>query len=174
MKEYLLLDHDDSGDEKLLPENGFVHLLDTCFRYSEIFVTWYSQKTYNCFPQLTPFLLREKATERKLSEKERKSYPYLYKCTYRCCEESKQAILSISRNMWSFICAWGYENPENLEFYRADESCFFSAIVHEGEATLYPRENEDVSEILEELDWMEVTEPRYPDSPLSDRLDAEH
>jgi hypothetical protein len=52
--------------------------------------------------------------------------------------------------------AWtGYIMPEDPTFYRPDGSIFFKSTTHEGELTLMPRGDEDVSNVLSSGRWIE-------------------
>lgn len=156
MISYVFYDHDERGNEIPLSENSFLLLMDICFKYAEMFDMYFSSKTYQMFPELEKFQIKEIKTTRNLSAEEMMYYPYLYKRYFECNESSKKALLNISKNLWSFLDAWGYENPENLEFVRSDGSCFFSAIIHEGEARFFPRPGEEISDFLDQVHWFKI------------------
>lgn len=67
---------------------------------------------------------------------------------YRLTAQMQKLIQSQTNSLFSWTYYYGYHNPDDLAFYRADGSIFFSSVVHEGECTLYLRENEDLSDIL--------------------------
>ena len=50
-----------------------------------------------------------------------------------------------------------YKMPENITLYRSDNTVFFTSITHEGFAYLYLRENEDMSQIIDNQ-WSELVE----------------
>ena len=72
-----------------------------------------------------------------------------YKVTPALCE----LLLHISDSVFQWIFAYGYHNPEDPVFYRADGSIFFDCVIHEGYCTFMPRENEDISQILSRGNW---------------------
>ncbi len=51
-------------------------------------------------------------------------------------------------SIFQWICAWGHQNPEDISFFREDGSVFFTSTIHEGHCTFCPREDEDISAIL--------------------------
>ena len=63
-------------------------------------------------------------------------------------------ILRISDNLFGYIDGWGYTNPEDPTFYRSDGSVFLKSEIHEGEVWLMPRNNEDVSQIVADSNWI--------------------
>lgn len=73
---------------------------------------------------------------------------------YNVCSELCELMLSISDSIFKWIYGWGYTNPEDPVFYRHDGSVFFSSIIHEGECTLIPRDDEDVNKIISSGNWI--------------------
>lgn len=72
---------------------------------------------------------------------------------YRICHELKDLLEKASDSIMNWVSTWGYKNPEDPVFYREDGSVFFSSITHEGECILYPREDEDVRDIISNPNW---------------------
>lgn len=81
-----------------------------------------------------------------------------YKKYYHLCSELRDFILQKTDRLFIWIYAWGFTNPEDPVFYRKDGSIFFESIIHEGECYLYPREDEDVSNIVSKEHWIRYDE----------------
>ena len=77
---------------------------------------------------------------------------------YRVCPELRDLLLKISDSVFKWINGWGYTNPDDPVFYRADGSVFFSSVIHDGECLLHPNDDEDVSEIVLNDDWIKFEE----------------
>ena len=75
---------------------------------------------------------------------------------FRICDEVCNILLNTTNNIFSWITGWGYENPDDPTFYREDGSVFFTSTIHDGECTLFIRD-EDVSEILANKLWTKGT-----------------
>ncbi len=75
---------------------------------------------------------------------------------YRLTAQMQKLIQSQANSLFSWTCYFGYHNPDDIAFYRPDGSVFFSSVVHEGEAALFLREDEDLSEILSQGHWIPV------------------
>lgn len=75
---------------------------------------------------------------------------------YRLTAQMQRLIQAQANSLFSWTFYYGYHNPDDLTFYRSDGSVFFSSIVHEGESTLFLRENEDLTEILSAGNWILV------------------
>ena len=73
---------------------------------------------------------------------------------YRVCPELCQLLIESVSSMFAWI---GYIMPEDPTFYRPDGSIFFTSTTHEGELTLMPRGDEDISEILSGNNWFDET-----------------
>lgn len=73
---------------------------------------------------------------------------------YHVCMELEQVLIERCHSIFSWTSAWGNANPDDPTFYRADGSIFFSAIVHEGECTLTPKEDERIDEIIKNQHWI--------------------
>lgn len=75
---------------------------------------------------------------------------------YRCCREVCAILLASTKSVFEWICGWGYTNPEDPVFFRSDGSVFFSSIIHDGICMLFPRVEEDVSQILSKGNWTTI------------------
>ena len=167
MKIYRFYDTDESGyaDYDLIGEEH-QQLLQTCCKYCTVMAFVFT--TPDQFQaELAPY---EISPPIAIMEKD---YPLGYKILfrrqadgswchrsshtkfYRVCSETRTLLLSISDSLFSWLDGHGYHNPENPTFYRADGSVFFSSVIHEGECTLHVRDDEDVSEIINNPLWLE-------------------
>lgn len=61
---------------------------------------------------------------------------------YRLCPELCEMILDRTDSVFKWLCGWGYNNPDDPCFYRADGTLIFSSIIHEGECSLVLKETE--------------------------------
>lgn len=74
---------------------------------------------------------------------------------YKVSPELYQTIITNTNDMFCWINAWDCENPEDPTFYREDGSVFFTSTIHEGECTLFVK-NEDVSKIVNNPNWLSI------------------
>lgn len=72
---------------------------------------------------------------------------------YRVCDELCEILFNSASSIFEWLQGWGYINPENPAFYRADGSVFFTSVIHEGWLKLTPRDDEDVSQIVSVTGW---------------------
>ena len=86
---------------------------------------------------------------------------------YRVCPELCEFLLDKADSIYEWINGWDFENPEDPTFYRKDGSVFFTSVIHEGEVFLLPRDDEDVSIVINNDYWREVE----PDSIIASRLE---
>lgn len=73
---------------------------------------------------------------------------------YSLTPEVKAFLLSRANSVFKWTYAWGNNNPDDLVFFRHDGTAFFSSVIHEGECTLSPQYNEDVSIIIDDPRWL--------------------
>lgn len=162
-------DYDDVLDKDVeIKGKNFELMLDICFRYSKYVSFLVTETDFRKYSGLESFLVQEE--KRMLSEMYDKNLRYsrigIVEFFY-CSKEFKSFILSITKDLWSLIHGWGFENPEDPVFYRNDGSVFFSAVIHEGYGTFYPRSDEDVSAFFEAVDFhtaintIQIVEDRY-------------
>lgn len=145
---YIFYDRDDKDEPLPFEGTDFARLLEVCVRYCAFFSLVLLQETaFQKAAQLDAFLVEERSLlpEEKIQKEDGDKAVIRF---YRVDEKSVQALLNISRNLWDFVYWWGYQNPEDLTFYRVDSSVFFRCIAHEGEAILSPQENEDITPVL--------------------------
>lgn len=90
---------------------------------------------------------------------------------FRLCKESQEIIRNMSSSIFSWTCDQTHRNPEDLAFFREDESVFFESVIHEGECYLRVRDDEDVSALVSDPRWIDLGERKwyyiYPKNPLA-------
>ena len=77
--------------------------------------------------------------------------------------DSAAVIVNANTRMNDSIFKWMYgkvKKPEDIAFYREDGSVFLSSVIHEGEDSLFPREGEDISAILDLDNWYLVDDAK--------------
>lgn len=83
---------------------------------------------------------------------------------YKACSQIHQWMLSYTDNMFEWIDGWGYHNPENPSFYRADGSLLLLSVIHEGElrANINGEEELNFSSVRTLARWVDKCERAYP------------
>ncbi|MBR5273210.1 MAG: hypothetical protein IKU25_07465 [Clostridia bacterium] len=72
---------------------------------------------------------------------------------YKVCPQTRDLFMLVTDSIFKWICAFGYNYPEDPAFFRADGSLFFDSTIHEGECSLMPKEEENVSDIIMNGKW---------------------
>lgn len=147
-----LADYDIEGEE-------YDALLDMCFRYCSMISMRITSDSValpaildNYRIPLTKNVLGAYAHYyREMSPKMRREVHL-----FRLSPVIFEAIRGITDSIFKWIHGWGYTNPEDPAFYRADGSIFFSSVIHEGECTLTPRCGESVESIILRGHWKKV------------------
>lgn len=154
---YTFYDTDPNGHLELdIDGAAYYQLLSACFKYCTTFSMLVSQNLSN-----DP---RIKALEKyrlPVTKNVLDAYQHYGDCKNMNCVGAKSeirhymlntettgAILQFCDSIFKWINAWGYANPEDPAFFRENGSIFFSSIIHEGECTIYPKANEDISEVV--------------------------
>ena len=75
---------------------------------------------------------------------------------YRLDGGLQDLLISHTDSIFKWTYAWGYNNPDDLAFFRPDGSVFFSSIVHEGECTLSINEGEEVRGFISDDYWTPI------------------
>ena len=90
---------------------------------------------------------------------------------FRLCKESQEIIRKMSPSLYSWTCDEFYRNPEDLTFFREDETVFFESVTHEGEFYLRARDDEDVSALVSDPRWVDLGDKKwyyiFPENPLA-------
>ena len=163
---YIFYDSDEQGNEIPFSGQNFENFLDMCFQYSDCFSFMYDSEfddfesvagdffirdfIPSCSTEILqiPNFLNSKADETIFQC--RLAFPGGRLLFFRCCEASKKMILDFSRDLWEFSADNG-SMPEDLTFYRTDGSTFFTGLIHEGEAFLFPKDTEVLTGIPETI-----------------------
>ena len=72
---------------------------------------------------------------------------------YKLCPELRHLIAQHTDSIFSWLCGWGFDNPDDPAFFREDGSVFFSSTIHEGECALYLKATESLPENLLDEKW---------------------
>lgn len=136
--------------------SNYEELLNLCFKYSDVMSFLIYDFNTSYLQDLEKFKIKRPQSITNSFEKQRTiedSMPPYYQY-YKVCDGLKMLMRIISDSIFQFVHTWGYTNPEDPTFYRADGSVFFYSIVHEGECSFLPRDNEDISKILSMGHWV--------------------
>lgn len=124
-------------------------LIHCCAKYAAFFSLSFTRNpAYKCKePPFAPVWSKPYGDSHYLSH--RNFYP---------CNEATISYLETHVNgIFEWVQCWGFENPEDLTFYREDGTVLFWLWAHEGQAALFPRESEDVSQIVSMPGWEPCT-----------------
>lgn len=72
---------------------------------------------------------------------------------YKLCPGLFELMKETSNSIFGWTECWN-NNPDDPVFIRADGSIFFDSTTHEGELELFPRDEEDVAEIISNKLWL--------------------
>ena len=157
---YEFHDSDDIGKEEYdIQGENYKILIDLCCKYSSI-VSFliFDEKTdlvkqfdkyriSECeIPQCVHRSYRADVCDENLSHE----VPVYY---YRLCPELCELLANAVNGVFEWIYAWGFDNPEDITFYREDGSVFFISVVHDGYCALLPNENEDTGCVTNDSLW---------------------
>lgn len=156
---YITNEYGDQSEERDYSGDNYRILISRCVKYCDEFSFKTFHNNVKNFDAFEPF----RVTQPKQREKTYFGYAFSNRLSigpkfkevhyYRVCEETHKLLLDTADDMFKWIEGWGYFNPEDLAFYRSDGSVFLESQIHEGCFVLYPRENEDVSDILADPKW---------------------
>ena len=159
MKTYNFYDTDLTGwAEYDITGEDYKELMRTCCKYSKTMsFTIMKPSGISYVEELKKFAVEKEDNIQDASIKY--GYPFSefqpYVQYYRVCLELCELLVSMTDSIFKLKYNSDISNPDDPIFYRADGSVFFSSVIHEGEITLYPRENEDVSAIISKEHWIE-------------------
>lgn len=136
-----------------MSQSHYEALLQTCFTYSSHFSFCIS----NFDHILTTALEKWKLDVKTLGVDTR--------LVYKACEDTKEILQSYARSVFEFSRYSDQGGPEDLTFYREDDSVFMESVGHEGECSIYPQENEDVSSLLRFGRWLPCDNQGRPEIP---------
>lgn len=89
---------------------------------------------------------------------------------YRVCPELCDFLINNANSIFQWINGWGFANPEDPTFYREDGSVLFTSVIHEGEVFLLPRDDEDVSHIVNNKYWRVIGSESIIQRQIDDML----
>ena len=159
MKYYTFYDTNILGDcneEYDITSDDYIELLKICFKYSASFSFMITKNDSLTIKESLPNELekyRIYADDYVLNNYNRYMDLKRNIHCYQACPETFDLILKINDSIFKWINGWGNKKPEDLAFFREDGSIFFSSIVHHGECSIYPRDNEDISSVLSSGNW---------------------
>ncbi len=159
MKVFMFYDTDITGWEEYdITGDDYRELMSTCCKYGKTMAfTIMAPDGISYVNELEKFAVDKEANIKEVSIRYgypgQKFQPYVR--YYRVCPELCELLTSMTDSIFKLLFGGGQTNPEDPTFYRADGSVFFSSVIHEGEITLYPREDEDVSNIVSKPHWTE-------------------
>ena len=165
MKYYKFFDHDETPYREYdLSGKEYRDLIGLCFRYSDVL------SFINCSPdkRIVKLIENDHISRPDYIRTDNSLYGYGYLNDdeiglrfYRLGSEIMEMMLSETGSIFDWISGRGFNNPEDPVFYRKDGSIFFSSVIHEGEITLSVNDDEDVSSIISNAGWKEVSDFNY-------------
>lgn len=153
---YTFFDTDGTGwAEYDITGEDYIELMKLCIKYS---------KTV-CFRRFSYSISIPKHLEKyslQLTENVVKPYPYYRELSdlakaeliyLELSEEVCKWILSATDNIWG----WDHFSKDHLVedpvFFREDGSVFSDSVIHNGEFSIYPRDEENVSSVISKGHW---------------------
>jgi len=85
---------------------------------------------------------------------------------YKICDVTKTYLLEAADDLFSWVVHNDPSKPENISFFREDESLFMYSCTHEGYCVLTPREDEDIAQLTAYKAWQQVTQDVMDTYPL--------
>lgn len=73
---------------------------------------------------------------------------------YKACAETFRLLLEMADSVFQLQYNGEFQNPEDLAFFRDDGTILFTSCVHEGECSLFPKTDENISEVLAQGNWI--------------------
>ena len=146
---YRFRDTDDSGWEEYdIAGDRYFELIDLCCKYccTVSFVVCFSAIDESFFEKIKRFLIKSEYME--------EGYETLY---YSISPEVADALKNVSNSIfsWTFVAI----GAEDLTFYREDKSIFLKSVTHDGICDIFPREEEDISNIISQGHWEKDPNP---------------
>ena len=144
---FYFLDYDDGCRMDLtIAGQDYIDLIMTCFRYSSFFSLAFASEEIEqrVMSSISPFR-RQVLYEGKYRRK--------FCCFYWCTDKAKQFLLTTATDLFEWIEFDDHNNPEDLVFYRDDDSVFFWSETHEGICALCNHAGEDVSVVTSKAGW---------------------
>ena len=167
MTVYKFFDTDSTGQKEYdIAGSHYRILLKTCFAYCNTFSVMINYTVRACVSvfdgieeyrlPITKNITRAYRHYGDFSENKHKNGAYEIR-HYKLCPETQKILIDITDSIFKWIYGWGYSNPEDPAFYRADGSVFFCSTIHEGECTLLVNEGENIADIVSCGPWIKIT-----------------
>jgi hypothetical protein len=162
MNIYKFYDTDITGREEYdIIGSDYVQLLNTCFQYCTSVAMCICLGADIDVSEISPFQIQVTPEVKKYYH----HYGHFrfgdcntigtYKIVhYSLTPEVKAFLFSHADSVFKWTFARGNNNPDDLVFFRHDGTAFFSSVIHEGECTLHPRDNENISIIVSDPRWL--------------------
>lgn len=161
---YKFFDSDITGQAEFdISGKQYQHLLQSCFQYCTTVSVIVS---LNCLDRINPWepyripispIVQKVYSHYGLpidgSTSKTDSYEVRH---YVLASQMKRMLQDHTSSLFQWTYAWGHNNPDDIAFYRSDGSVFFSSLIHEGECTLYLKENEDLRDVIAQGNWILV------------------
>lgn len=151
MESYVFRDTVTGFDEYDISGTEYKKLLELCCRYSATMSLIMVDRNLPFLRELEPFRVSKKNNINFMHDDygaQRNEVRY-----YRVCNEVIDILFNNGNGLFAYTDKKGYSNPNDTTFYRNDGSVFFTCIVHEGIGILLPREDEDISNVVEVGNW---------------------
>jgi len=156
MRRYVYTDYDDYDNEYDIIGDDYKILINYCFKYASCFsLDFFGNQTRNVtfsFERINtlPVMHSENVNlENNITRK-----------YFKCTEEAYLILIQDFGNIFEYM--WEKAgSPENLTFYRNDDSVILAVNTHEGYCDFYPLPHENPSEILKFGHWIEYQKGMY-------------
>ena len=153
MRKYVFYDTDIEGNEEYdIRGASYELLMRTCCRYSSVLYLKYLAPNMQVYDKLKEFEIEK---PQNIPDDPGVYMPFCDKRYYRVCPELCDALLRTANGIFEWLDGWGFHNPDDPVFYRSDGTVFFASEIHEGVCVLAPKENEDVTEVLSSVEWVQ-------------------
>lgn len=144
---YFFRDYDDLNEEDLfISDADYIALIRLCISTCKYFTLSYTNeniaKKINKF--LSPIRIRNIDDGNSRLTK---------LCIYECSDDAERFLTTYVNELFEWIEFEGYNNPEDIAFYREDGSIFFWSETHEGICAIIERDNEDVFNVIAKRGW---------------------
>ena len=157
MKHYVFIGYEDlNGNEHDIQGEDYVLLLNHCFEYA----SYFSLDFFDNLPSYSKFPLDKINNLPVLRSEKCKFTDCMIRKYYKCSEEAYLILTQDFGNIFGYL--WeNHGGPENLTFYRNDNSVILEVNTHEAYCELYCLPNDDVAKILQNDGWFDYQKRKY-------------
>ena len=146
VKKYCFRDTDDAGDAEYdIVGDDYRRLIGFCCDHAAVFSVIATNDKASLLKKIAPYEITK--PENITYTHEHYGDSSLDIRYYKVCPQLYDTIVSNTDNMFCWINGWGYCNPEDPVFFRKDGSVLFDSIIHDGECSLYIKD-EDAGHIV--------------------------